>query len=104
MATRRHIPERCRRFSNSPLAFTPREAAANAERITARRIELRLDPDDDAQVIFESLNGRGERLTPADLIRNFVFLEATRADATMGRGEAESRVRVVQAVVDRGKA
>ncbi|MGF6540316.1 DUF262 domain-containing protein [Paraburkholderia youngii] len=44
-------------------------------------IELRLDPDDDAQVIFESLNGRGERLTPADLIRNFVFLEATRSDA-----------------------
>ncbi|WP_342305792.1 DUF262 domain-containing HNH endonuclease family protein [Burkholderia pseudomallei] len=44
-------------------------------------IELRLDPDDDAQVIFESLNGRGERLTPADLIRNFVFLEAARADA-----------------------
>ncbi|SAL69562.1 hypothetical protein AWB69_08222 [Caballeronia udeis] len=44
-------------------------------------IELRLDPDDDAQIIFESLNGRGERLTPADLIRNFVFLEATRANA-----------------------
>lgn len=41
-------------------------------------IELRLGADDDAQVIFESLNDRGERLTPADLVRNFVFLEATR--------------------------
>lgn len=44
-------------------------------------IELRLSPEDDAQVIFESLNARGERLTPADLVRNFVFLEATRANA-----------------------
>lgn len=45
-------------------------------------IELRLGADDDAQVIFESLNDRGERLTPADLVRNFVFLEATRKNAS----------------------
>jgi hypothetical protein len=44
-------------------------------------IELRLGAEDDAQVIFESLNDRGEKLTPADLVRNFVFLEATRANA-----------------------
>lgn len=44
-------------------------------------IELRLSAEDDAQVIFESLNARGEKLTPADLVRNFVFLEATRANA-----------------------
>jgi hypothetical protein len=44
-------------------------------------IELRLGADDDAQVIFESLNDRGEPLTPADLVRNFVFLEATRKQA-----------------------
>ena len=44
-------------------------------------IELRLGTEDDAQIIFESLNDRGERLTPADLVRNFVFLEATRANA-----------------------
>jgi Protein of unknown function (DUF1524)/Protein of unknown function DUF262 len=44
-------------------------------------IELRLSAEDDAQVIFESLNDRGEKLTPADLVRNFVFLEATRANA-----------------------
>jgi Protein of unknown function DUF262/Protein of unknown function (DUF1524) len=47
-------------------------------------IELRLGADDDAQVIFESLNDRGERLTPADLVRNFVFLEATRVNASAG--------------------
>lgn len=41
-------------------------------------IELRLGVEDDAQVIFETLNDRGEKLTPADLVRNFVFLQATR--------------------------
>lgn len=41
-------------------------------------IELRLDADDDAQVIFETLNALGEKLTAADLVRNFIFLQATR--------------------------
>ncbi|MEX3639968.1 DUF262 domain-containing protein [Paraburkholderia sp. BR14320] len=48
-------------------------------------IELRLGPDDDAQVIFESLNDRGERLTAADLVRNFVFLQATRANTPVDK-------------------
>ncbi|MFD1874335.1 DUF262 domain-containing protein [Hymenobacter bucti] len=39
---------------------------------------VELDEDDDPQVIFESLNGRGQALLPSDLIRNFVFLEANR--------------------------
>jgi hypothetical protein len=39
---------------------------------------VELDGDDDPQVIFESLNGRGQPLLPSDLIRNFVFLEASR--------------------------
>ena len=33
-----------------------------------------LDKTDDAQVIFETLNARGAPLSPADLIRNYVFL------------------------------
>jgi len=37
-----------------------------------------LDSDDDAQVIFETLNARGEPLLPADLLRNFIFLRAGR--------------------------
>ena len=45
-------------------------------------IELRLGNEDDAQVIFETLNDRGEKLTPADLVRNFVFLEATRTNSS----------------------
>ena len=37
-----------------------------------------LGGDDDAQVIFETLNARGEPLLPADLLRNFIFLRAAR--------------------------
>lgn len=44
-------------------------------------VELKLGPEDDAQIIFQSLNGLGERLTPADLVRNFVFMEAARSNA-----------------------
>jgi hypothetical protein len=39
---------------------------------------LTLESDDDPQVIFETLNARGEPLLASDLIRNFVFLEAAR--------------------------
>lgn len=57
------------------------------ERVTAlvesfmRHLELvsiDLDDGDNPQVIFETLNFRGEPLSPSDLIRNFVFLEASR--------------------------
>jgi len=37
-----------------------------------------LDREDDAQVIFETLNARGEPLLPADLLRNYIFLRASR--------------------------
>lgn len=42
-------------------------------------VVIDLDQDDDAQVIFETLNARGEPLLPADLLRNFIFLRAARA-------------------------
>lgn len=41
-------------------------------------VVIDLEPDDDAQVIFETLNGRGEPLLPADLLRNDIFLRAAR--------------------------
>jgi uncharacterized protein with ParB-like and HNH nuclease domain len=37
-----------------------------------------LQKDDDPQVIFETLNARGEPLLPADLLRNYIFLRASR--------------------------
>jgi len=41
-------------------------------------VVIDLDPDDDAQVIFETLNARGEPLLPADLLRNYIFLRVAR--------------------------
>lgn len=41
-------------------------------------VVIDLQKDDDAQVIFETLNARGEPLLPADLLRNFIFLRAAR--------------------------
>ncbi len=41
-------------------------------------VSIVLDPDDDAQVIFETLNGRGAQLHATDLIRNFIFMRADR--------------------------
>jgi uncharacterized protein with ParB-like and HNH nuclease domain len=43
-------------------------------------VSIELDADDDAQVIFETLNARGVPLEPADLVRNFIFLYATRQE------------------------
>jgi uncharacterized protein with ParB-like and HNH nuclease domain len=41
-------------------------------------VEINLDAEDDPQIIFETLNARGVPLAPSDLIRNFIFLYATR--------------------------
>lgn len=43
-----------------------------------RVVVIDLEHEDDAQVIFETLNARGEPLLPADLLRNFIFLRAAR--------------------------
>jgi hypothetical protein len=55
------------------------QALKNALQVVA----IDLEQDDDAQVIFETLNSRGEPLLPADLLRNFIFLRAAR------RGESQ---------------
>jgi len=39
-------------------------------------VVIDLDEDDETQVIFETLNARGEDLLPADLIKNFLFRRA----------------------------
>ena len=41
-------------------------------------VAINLEKDDDAQVIFETLNARGAPLLPADLLRNDIFLRAGR--------------------------
>lgn len=41
-------------------------------------VVIDLEKEDDPQVIFETLNARGEPLLPADLLRNYIFLRAAR--------------------------
>jgi hypothetical protein len=41
-------------------------------------MRLQLDAEDDPQIIFETLNARGTPLQPSDLLRNFLFLTASR--------------------------
>lgn len=68
------------------------EAIANAHPLGTRMDEcfqtlrnalmvvvIDLQKDDDPQVIFETLNARGEPLLPADLLRNYVFFRVNRA-------------------------
>ena len=40
-------------------------------------IVIELEEGDDPQIIFETLNARGQPLLPSDLIRNFVFMRIT---------------------------
>lgn len=47
-----------------------------AMRTALQVIVIELEDTDDPQVIFETLNARGQPLLPSDLIRNFVFLQA----------------------------
>jgi Protein of unknown function DUF262/Protein of unknown function (DUF1524) len=54
------------------------DACLTALKSSLQVVVIDLDKDDDAQVIFETLNARGEPLLPADLLRNFIFLRAGR--------------------------
>lgn len=60
-------------------AFTPEQrmtALATAVLRFVKIVKIDLKPNDNAQLIFETLNGRGERLTDADLVRNALFRQA----------------------------
>lgn len=59
------------------------EECFNALKNALKVVVIDLDQDDDAQVIFETLNARGEPLLPFDLVRNYIFLRAAR------RGESQ---------------
>lgn len=56
-------------------------ALADAILRDLRLVSISLGEEDDAQVIFETLNGRGAQLRATDLIRNFIFMRADRESA-----------------------
>ncbi len=53
-------------------------ALASALKDYLKLIVLDLDPEDEPQAIFETLNAHGTPLLPADLIKNWLLWEATR--------------------------
>lgn len=55
------------------------DEAFRAMKSALQVVAIDLDQEDDPQVIFETLNARGEPLLPADLLRNYIFLRAGRA-------------------------
>lgn len=55
------------------------DEAFKAMKSALQVVVVDLDRDDDPQVIFETLNARGEPLLPADLLRNYIFLRAGRS-------------------------
>lgn len=57
------------------------ETLAEAVLRDLKFVVILLEPEDDAQVIFETLNGRGAELNATDLIRNFIFMRADREGA-----------------------
>ncbi len=52
-------------------------AILHALKTTLQIVVIELEERDDPQVIFETLNARGQPLLPSDLIRNTVFLDAS---------------------------
>jgi hypothetical protein len=56
-------------------------AMSEASLSDLRLVSISLGEEDDAQVIFETLNGHGAELHATDLIRNFIFMRADRDDA-----------------------
>lgn len=75
-----YFQEAIRKFINDDAGAVDERLNAMLETISrhVEIIEIALETGDDPQVIFETLNGRGVPLLASDLIRNFVFLRATR--------------------------
>lgn len=57
------------------------DALVNAIRDKLRIVVIDMDDQDDAQMIFETLNARGTPLLPSDLVKNFLFRSAQQCGA-----------------------
>lgn len=64
--------------TDEPVQTTRAQALFETFRRHLQIVNIELEADDDPQVIFESLNGRGVPLLPSDLVRNFVFMRAAK--------------------------
>ncbi|WP_315809326.1 DUF262 domain-containing HNH endonuclease family protein [Pseudomonas sp. C9-3] len=62
--------------SGKELASAYAESLIMAVLQDLKLVSISLEAEDDAQVIFETLNGRGAELHATDLIRNYIFMRA----------------------------
>lgn len=62
--------------SGNELASAYAESLIMAVLQDLKLVSISLEAEDDAQVIFETLNGRGAELHATDLIRNYIFMRA----------------------------
>ena len=65
-------------FGELAVDLDPVRLLLNALQTAFQVMRLQLGAEDDPQIIFETLNARGAPLQPSDLIRNFLFLRASR--------------------------
>jgi len=71
------------------LASKPLETAKKSDALSTalyqqiKLMALDIDPGEDAQVIFETLNARGTPLLPLDLVKNWLLREAVRKKANV---------------------
>jgi hypothetical protein len=75
---------------SDPAAGTRLQALADALLIQFKLVIINLEEGDDAQVIFETLNSRGEPLLAMDLVRNNIFHRAE-AQGEQAEGLFETR-------------
>jgi Protein of unknown function DUF262/Protein of unknown function (DUF1524) len=73
---RRYFAERSRQFISGEDPHANASLLVDAALDLLKIVVIDLDENDDAQVIFEVLNGRQTPLTAADLVKNLLFLRA----------------------------
>lgn len=73
---RRYFADRARTAMNAPDGTDRADAVVDALLSLFKLVVIDLDDNDDAQVIFEVLNGRQTPLSATDLVKNLLFLRA----------------------------
>jgi uncharacterized protein with ParB-like and HNH nuclease domain len=71
-------------LSDEPTRAERLDSLFNAIRDFVRLVVIDLESDDDAQLIFETLNARGTPLLPSDLVKNFLFHRLGHKQAKIG--------------------
>lgn len=80
LAAYSYFHDELREWLGADADLAPRaDALLMALRKYLQVVRIDLEEEDDPQVIFETLNARGEPLQPADLVRNHIFNDAARS-------------------------